>query len=391
MVWHWLFWLSLGWLIYVYFGYPLILGLIALIAPARRSPVVDEEPTVSVLFSAKDEIDALPSKIDNLKQINYPCDKMQIIVVSDGSTDGTSEFLREQRDIEVEILENSVGKNQALNGILSKTTGEILFFTDANTFFAPDAIRNAAKLFCDKKVGCITGELHFFTGGQEDAVGEVTGLYWRYENTIKRLESVIGSVLVGAGSLLAVRKERCHTLYPDVANDFQIPMMVSGSGDLVLYSSEFLGSERAASDLKDELRRTVRIVARGICGCGRLWRTIVARPLRLWQLLSHKAMRWFTALIMLILLVSTFVLVNKSTAPFYAVMAVCQIAFYITALIGGALHIVGLRAGVLYLPFHFIALNTAALIGVIRGLIQGAPSVWDKPASARDGGSCGES
>lgn len=384
MLLHCLFWFSLGWLIYVYIGYPLLLGLLSVVRPFRCRFRTDYQPPVSLLFSAKDEIHALPRKIANLRTLDYPRDKIQILAASDGSTDGTAAFLREQPDIEVEVIEKSVGKNQALNRLLPHATGEVLFFTDANTSFDPAAVRATVALFADPRVGAVTGELRYMTRGRSDSVSQGTGLYWRYENLVKRLESAAGTVLVAAGPLLAVRRERCGTLYPDVANDFQLPMEVAAGGDAVLYSASFLGSERAASDLSDEFWRTARIVSRGVCGCRRLWRTVLARMLRFWQLLSHKIMRWLTAPILMVLLVSTLGLVSDSMSFMYIVIGVCQVVFYAAALVGGVLHILGIRAGVLYVPYHFLALNIAALVGVAQGLVKGAPSVWQKPASARD-------
>lgn len=381
---YFLFWFSLGWLVYVYVGYPLLLALLSVMRPFRCRPGRDYQPPVTLLFSAKDEISALPSKMANLRALDYPRDKIQILVASDGSTDGTADFLRQQPDTEAEVIEESVGKNRALNRLLPRARGDVLFFTDANTFFDPAAVRETVPLFADPRVGALSGELRYLSRGPSDSVSHGTGLYWRYENLVKRLESAIGSVLVATGPLLAVRRERCRTLYPEVANDFQLPMAVAGAGDAVLYSDSFLGSEHAASELADEFWRTTRIVSRGICGCRRLWKIILVRPLRLWQLLSHKIMRWLVAPILIILLLSTLGLVGDSPSLMYIVIGICQVLFYAAALVGGALHILGIRPGVLYVPYHFLALNIAALVGVMQGLVKGAPSVWEKPASARD-------
>ncbi|MFH1741218.1 MAG: glycosyltransferase family 2 protein [bacterium] len=391
MMWSLLFWSCVVWLVYVYIGYPLLLGIIALVRPSRYRHQPGYQPTVTLLFSAKDEIADLPDKMANLRALDYPLDKMQIIVVSDGSTDGTADFLRQQTDVEVEILEQSIGKNRALNQVLPRATGEILFFTDANTLFVPSAVRAAVEYFADERVGCVTGELRFSSRGLSDSVGEVTGLYWRYENVVKRLETAVGSVLVGAGSLLAVRRERCGELYPDVANDFQLPMMVASAGDAVLYCRAFRGMELAASALTDEFNRTVRIVARGISGCRRLWRSILSRPLRLWQLISHKMMRWLVAPILFLLLLSTLGAMRDAPCTAILVIAICELQFYICAGIGGILHFLRLWPTVLYVPFHFLVLNLAALVGVIRGLTQGAPSAWNKPVSARDHEPCDRS
>jgi cellulose synthase/poly-beta-1,6-N-acetylglucosamine synthase-like glycosyltransferase len=324
----------------------------------------------------------------NLRALDYPRDKTQILVASDGSTDGTVTFLRQQPDIEVQVLETSVGKNEALNRLLPRATGEILFFTDANTSFDPAAIRATVALFADCRVGVVTGDLRYVGRDPSDSVAQGTGLYWWYENLVKRLESSIGSVLVAAGPLLAVRRGRITMLYPEVANDFHLPMVAAAAGDAVLYSAAFLGSERAASELKDEFWRTARIVSRGTSGCRRLWQAIMLRPLRFWQLVSHKIMRWLIAPILLVLLMSTLGLVSDSPSSIHIVVAIGQVVFYGAALVGGMLHMLGIRAGVLYVPYHFLVLNVAALVGLAQSLTKGAPSIWEKPASARDLGSC---
>lgn len=384
MFWHVLFWFSLVWLVYIYIGYPVCLWLLSLVARFRCKPNADYEPRVTVLFSARDEIAALPNKMANLRALNYPKERVQILVASDGSTDGTDRFLSAQHDVEAVVFQQSVGKNVALNHLLPRATGEVLFFTDANTFFDRSAVRETVKLFGDKRVGAVTGELRYLHAGPDDSVSQGTGLYWWYENKIKELESQIGSVLVGAGPLLAVRRERCSELYPDVANDFQQPMQVAAAEDAVLYSSKFYGSERAASDMQDEYRRTVRIVARGVCGFRRLWLTVLIRPLRFWQLLSHKVMRWLILPILALLLLSNLALAQESPSLFYRTMLDFQCVFYAVAALGYVLHLFDFRTGPLYVPFHFLMLNAAALVGVCRGWFIGAPSIWTKAASARD-------
>jgi len=384
MFWYVLFWFSVVWLMYIYIGYPVCLWLLSFVVRFRCKPKADYQPQVTVLFSAKDEIDALPNKMANLRALNYPKDRLQIMAVSDGSSDGTADYLSAQPDVETVVLEESVGKNVALNHLLPKVTGEILFFTDANTFFDRSAIRETVKLFGDKRVGAVTGELRYLGLGPRDSVSRGTGLYWWYENKIKLLESRIGSVLVGAGPLLAVRRDRCAELYPDVANDFQQPMQVAATGDAVLYSPLFYGSERAASKMQDEFRRTVRIVARGVCGCRRLWLTVLVRPHRFWQLLSHKIMRWLILPVMALLLLSNLALVQASPSLFYSTVLRLQYAYYGAAAAGYVLYLFEMRAGPLYFPFHFLMLNVAAVAGILRGLFVGGPSVWNKPSSARD-------
>ena len=201
------FWLCLVLLVYIYAGYLLVLAVISFFH--KDSHIVDENyaPSVTILFSARNERASLPDKLHSIRNLDYPNDKIQVLIASDASTDGTNEYLLEQPDIETLVLNIHAGKNVALNALLPKATGEILFFTDANTILHPQSIKSITKHYHDPQTGCVTGNLIFSHNQEWNPVGRGTGLYWRYENGIKTLENKLGSVLVGGGSLLTARRE----------------------------------------------------------------------------------------------------------------------------------------------------------------------------------------
>lgn len=378
-----LFWLSFFTLVYVYAGYLLLLKALSFFYSQQHTVDETYQPTVTILFSAHNEETSLPHKIESIRRLNYPQDKIQVLAASDASTDGTAAFLSSQPDIEALILPTHGGKNVALNQLIPNATGELLFFTDANTVFHPDCLQRIARHYANPRVGCVTGNLVFTHEADWNPVGRSTGLYWRYENGIKALENQLGSVLVGGGSLLTARRGRIQTLHPRIANDLEIPMRLGAAGDLVLYEKDGVGFEKPHTDVREELRRTSRIVARGLRGFGLLFPVILQRPFRLWQFLSHKFLRWLTLPIGLCLWGSAACLQDRPFAFF---------VFWAGAflLLGACLGLLAMRlapANRFFKPFtilgHLLVMYTGASWGLLLTLFGKTPAVWTIPQSSR--------
>ncbi len=371
-------------LIYIYFGYALLLHLLALVFPFRHK--VDESycPEITLLFAARNEINTLPQKINSLNELDYPKDKLQILIASDASEDGSDEYLSSIEEIELVSLPDHSGKNAALNALLPKARGEILFFTDANTLLHPQALRKVARHFVDERVGAVTGDLVFTLDGEWNPVGQGTGLYWRYENSIKRAENRLGTVLVGCGPLFAVRRQLVQPLDPRVANDLEIPTRVGAQGLAVLYDPECMGYEKAHTDAGEEVARTSRIVARGVRGFVVLFSKLIRSPLRLWEFISHKALRWFTLPLCLLLFVCGGLLIESTIAAIVFGMG--------CLLLGGAL--IGLLflrmpnqpkwARPLTLLSHMLLMYTGATWGIIKAITGHTPATWSIPKSTRE-------
>lgn len=378
-----LFWGCLGILIYIYAGYTLALQLLARLWPYRHDADDSHTPSITLLFSARNECASLPAKMESLRRLEYPREKIQVLIASDASTDGTDEYLAAQEDVEWVPMPSHSGKNAALNALLTRATGDILFFTDANTILHPGCIRAAARHFSDPQVGVVAGELRFIHGEDWNAIDRGVGLYWRYENAVKVYESRLGSLLVGGGALLAVRRELVQVLDPRIANDLEIPARVGALGYKILYEPACLGFEKAHSQAWEEVSRTSRIVARGMRGFFVLFPVLIETPLRFWQFVSHKVLRWFTLPLAAGMMAGAWGL-RKET-------------FSAVILVSGALALMGIAVGAIAFAFssrprwirpftlaaHLFVMQAAALWGVVKALTGRTPATWAIPESTR--------
>ncbi|MBN2325851.1 MAG: glycosyltransferase [Candidatus Omnitrophica bacterium] len=379
-----LFWGCFGILIYIYAGYILILQIKVRLHPFRHKPDESHQPAISILFAARNEMASLPAKMESIRNLRYPREKVQTLIASDASTDGADEYLAAQDDVHFTALKSHQGKNASLNAILPHAKGDVLFFTDANTILHPGCLQAAARHFHDPHVGLIVGELTFKQEENWNAVGRGAGLYWKYENHIKRLESRLGSLLVGGGSLLIVRRSLVETLDPRIANDLEIPARVGAKGYKILYEPECLGFEKAHTRAGEEWGRTSRIVARGLRGFVVLLPIFLKTPMRFWQFVSHKFLRWFTLPLVLGAMLGAWALRDNFIPG----------AFFYLSLVGMLLAGIGLCA----LPYspaskwmrpftlaaHMTIMHCAALWGILKALFGRTPATWDIPESTRE-------
>lgn len=377
-MWQLLFWLSLGLLVYVYAGYPLLLAMLGRMR-RRHAPASDSTaPSVCLIISAHDEEAVIREKIENSLALRYD-GRLSIVVASDGCQDHTDAIASEYRDHGVELLRWPVrrGKSTVLNDVLCHRREDVIVFTDANSLFRPDAVTCLVERLRSASVGCVVGELKYVRDAS--TVGQGESLYWRYESRVKVLESRLESVLVANGSIFAARRELIRELYPDVANDFQIPFDVANQGRGVVYEPRAVAIECCAEHWEEEFGRKVRIVLRGITGFSRLRPRI--HGLRLWQFVSHKLLRWSVGAFLLVLLASSIALARHSTG--YAVFLALQLVCYAAAAAGWVVRRRQRVPRVLYVPFYFTMVNWAALAAMVRFVAGRRQAVWDKAASTR--------
>ena len=377
-MWQLLFWLSLGLLIYVYAGYPLLLALLGRMRRRATPDASASSPSVCLVISAHNEEAVLRDKIENSLGLHYD-GRMAIVVASDGSTDRTDAIASAYRDRGVELLRWPVrrGKSTVLNDVVRERSEDIIVFTDANSLFSADAIVCLIDRFRTTSVGCVVGELKYVRDAS--TVGQGESLYWRYESRVKVLESRLESVLVANGSIFAARRELVHEMYPDVANDFQIPFDVANQGYGVVYEPRAIAIECSAEHWEEEFGRKERIVLRGITGFSRLRPRI--RGLRLWQFVSHKLLRWSVGAFLLVLLASSTALASRSTG--YAMFLTLQLLCYVAAAAGWAVRRRQRVPRALYVPFYFTMVNWAALAAMVRFVAGRRQAVWEKAASTR--------
>jgi len=389
------FWGAVFIIVYTYFGYAALVTLLARWKAAKAvSPPEEPEhtPTVTLIIAAYNEEAVIARKLENSLALDYPPEKLEIVVAADGSDDETCAIVRRYAEQGVKLLwqPERRGKAAAVNRAVSLTQGEIIVFSDANAMYAPDAIRKLVRHFADPRVGCVAGRKRISEwangrisesvnrrGGKEvTAAGE--GLYWRYESHLKRCDSIIGSMMGAPGEIFAVRRELYTPPEEDsLIEDFIISMRIVARGYRAVYEPEAVAWEEASPSLRGEWRRRVRISAGGVQAVLRLPEMLSPRRgILAFQYISHRVLRWMVTPWLLPLLL----IVNASLIgiPLYRWLLVGQGLFYGAALVGGIGAWRGRRWWPFYVFFYFCMLNAAALVGWWRYLTGRQPVTWAK-------------
>jgi cellulose synthase/poly-beta-1,6-N-acetylglucosamine synthase-like glycosyltransferase len=371
-----LFWTMAGLLLYVYVGYPLLLVAIRMVGGARPVTKGDGRPPATLVVSAYNEAEVIGEKLANCLALDYPADRLQVLVVSDASTDGTDDIVRASRDPRVSLLRIPVrsGKTLGLNEAIRAAQGQIVVFSDANAIYGPDALAALVRNFSDPTVGAVVGES---TYARSDAGADKhESLYWRYEVLIKRLESALGSVVGGDGAIYAIRKSLYRPMRADALSDFVNPMQIVLGGHRCVYESEARSIERGAGDFGREFRRKVRIV-------NRAWRATMSlkallNPVRFGlfslELISHKVLRWLVPLFLLLALVTNIAAVERGRI--YVAILAAQLILYGLALLGYALRDCERLPNILAVPFYFVMVNLASARGIIEAYLGKTYTTW---------------
>jgi cellulose synthase/poly-beta-1,6-N-acetylglucosamine synthase-like glycosyltransferase len=332
------FWVAAFVIVYVYLAYPVLLVLWARVAP-RPIRSGDMTPAVSIIIAARNEADRIGPRVDNLLALDYPRRQIQIIVVSDGSTDGTAEILRRYAPTVEAVHLTPGGKARALNAGVARARHDLLVFTDARQQFAPDALRRLVSPFTDRTVGGVTGELVLdceMRGASVAGIADGVSGYWRYEKWLRRHESLIGSTLGATGAIYALRRHLWQPLPEQtILDDVLAPMRAVLASTRVVFESSAQAFDRAAS-APAELKRKMRTLAGNV---QILWlepRLLnpFANPVWL-QYVSHKVARLLVPYALVALLVSSAVL--SPTSPLYALAFAGQGLFYVLAAYGAYL------------------------------------------------------
>jgi cellulose synthase/poly-beta-1,6-N-acetylglucosamine synthase-like glycosyltransferase len=343
-----LFWIAVGIVAYVYFGYPVVLGAWAAIAgrlkPARTTspswggglqPAQEELPSISVVIAARDEARRLPARIENILASDYPRDRLQIIVASDGSTDNTAEALAPYIGRITVLALPPSGKAGALNAAIERAEHSMLVFADARQRFAPDAIRRLVSHFADPAIGAVSGEL--MIDGGASTIGDGVGAYWSYEKWLRRHEAIVGSTLGVTGCIYAMRRSLWRPLPADtILDDVMAPMRVVLAGSRVIFDAEARAYDEAAKDASAELRRKSRTLAGNYQLLAREPRLLVPIVNPVWvQFMSHKVGRLVVPYALVVTLVASAWLAPSSYV--YALAFAAQAGFYGLAMYGALL------------------------------------------------------
>jgi cellulose synthase/poly-beta-1,6-N-acetylglucosamine synthase-like glycosyltransferase len=355
-------------LFYVYIGYPLLVYAFSRLRPKliKRGEFV---PKVTILITAYNEEKAVREKLENTFQIEYPPEKLEILVASDGSTDKTDEIVKGYfaRGVRLFRQEGRKGKTYTQNKAVEQATGEIILFSDATTKYQSNVLREMLPNFADETIGCVAGKL-IYTDDSKSIVGKGAQRYWNYETFLKECESRACSLIGASGCLYAVRKSAYQPMYPEACSDFLICTVVYRQGLRSVYEPNAVCTEETNRQTEKEMRMRVRVIAQTFTD---LWRNRnMLNPFRSGfyavELISHKILRYAVPLFLMAFFFSSLLLAFYSL--FFAAICALQILFYLTAFIGWMLEKSGKKIGVFAIPHYFVLTNLASIFAFYKFL-----------------------
>ncbi len=375
------FWVSIGLILYSYLLYPVLLALIARVSPEKSARIIeeipdDQWPMVSLVIAAYREESVIVERLNNALQIDYPSDKIEIIIGVDGQEDTTGELVQNFQDSRIRLMQfpERRGKASVLNDCIAVARGEIILFSDANTFWDANAAKLLVRHFENKQVGGVCGRL-LLTDAETGK--NVDGLYWRYENRLKQWEGKLGALLGANGAIYAIRKELYQPIPPQtIVDDFVIGMRIHQAGYQLLYEKEAIAREETAPTISDELQRRIRIGAGAFQSLTWLWRLLLPRyPLVSWAFWSHKVLRWFCPALMVIAFVSN---LSLAQTPLYQKMLIMQGLFYLIAVLGSFSILPGKIGKIAQTAWMFVNMNLALALGFNRWLFNTQKGTWKR-------------
>ncbi len=377
------FWICVFLLAYVYVGYPLLVFLVSLVKP-RPVTRGNIEPRVTVLITAFNEEAAIRAKLENTIAIEYPADKLEILVASDGSTDQTDAITLEFADRGVRLFrqEGRVGKTETQNNAVEQASGDIILFSDATTEYEPSVLRKLLPAFADGTVGCVAGRLVYVDDASTN-VGTGAKSYWNYETWLKSSESSACSLIGASGCLYAVRKSAYIPMYSEACSDFLVCTMLYRQGLRSVFEPEASCVEHTNKSSRDEMRMRVRVISQTFTD---LWRNRdMFNPIKSGfyavELFSHKLLRYAVPLILAALLASSATLAPASI--FFFVMLSIQGSFYLMALAGWLAERAGRHISILVIPLYFVLANLASVIAFYKFLRGERYSTWEPIRDSR--------
>jgi cellulose synthase/poly-beta-1,6-N-acetylglucosamine synthase-like glycosyltransferase len=366
------FWICVGSIFYAHLGYPLVLWVLVHLRRRTTGPAAGA-PSVSLIIAAYDEEDVIEAKVANALALDYPRERLELIVASDGSGDATAERARAAgADLVLDLPR--AGKLAAQNAAAERASGEVLAFSDANSLWRPDALRRLVEPFADPAVGYVCGQVRFLSPAGDN----LEGVYWRYEMAVREMESTLAGVTAGNGAIYAVRAGAYIPLPAAASHDLSFPFELAKRKLRSLYVPTARAEEKMTPTLEGEFARKRRMMVG-------LWDIVVGEgmlrprgysPLYAFELLSHRLLRYLTPFLHLIAFVSNLLLLGQG--PVYVVAYAVQVAFVFAALLGDSLPLAPLRVA------RYYAMTTASIAaGLWDRWRRGAPGAWEKAEGTR--------
>jgi len=370
-------------------GYAAVLWLMVKIKEAVKGKTVEypieDLPEVTLLVAAYNEKDYVDAKVKNSLELEYPKDKLKIVWVTDGSDDGTPELLRQYQEITVYHNLERAGKIEAMSRGVKLSATPIIIFSDANTMLGKESVRRIVRFFVDPNVGCVSGEKRIFSNEKDTAAGAGEGLYWKYESFLKRYDARLYSVVGAAGELFAIRCELLPEMERDtLLDDFIISLRIAMQGYVTQYDQDAYAYETSSANVREELKRKIRIAAGGFQSMVRLapLLNIFRYGILSFQYISHRVMRWTLApLCLLLLLVANSALACRAglfSCNLFSIVLWLQALFYSMALLGWFMENRYIKLKILFVPYYFFIMNFSVYLGLIRYLKKSQDVKWER-------------
>lgn len=383
-----LFWISLVIVFYTYLGYGFLLYFLVRIKECFNKPATyqlskDTFPEVTLLIAAYNEENIVDDKMANTSALDYPPDKLKILWITDGSTDNTNFKLSNYENVEILFEPKREGKTAAINRALPFVRTHLIIFTDANAMLNKEAVTEIVRSFSDPRVGCVAGEKRIASKEKDSTSSGGEGIYWKYESTLKALDSRLYSAVGAAGELFAIRTELFEKMEIDtLLDDFILSMRIAQKGYKIEYCSNAYAIEEASYSMSEEKKRKVRIAAGGIQSVCRLRALLnfLRYPMLSFQFISHRVLRWtITPLLLFALFPLNLCLVAVGGGAIYILLFIFQLVFYILAIIGKQSEGKRIRNKFLFVPYYFLFMN----INVFEGFVyllkkKKGDGTWEK-------------
>ena len=389
-----IFWLCLALVVYTYVGYGAMLYIILkikkLFVRREASPILplDQQllPEVTLMICAFNEADVIEEKMKNIRELNYPQDKLCVMWVTDGSSDDSNKLLASYPEVTLVYSPERKGKAAAMQHGLRKNKAEYVIFTDANTMLNANAIREIVRQFMRPNVSCVSGEKRVKARHSGQAAAEGEGLYWKYESTLKKWDSELYSAMGAAGELFAVRMSHYRQAPSNaLLDDFMMSMLILKDGHRIAYTKEAYATEYGSANTEEESKRKRRIAAGGLQS---IWwlRSLMnpfAYPKVAFQYVSHRVLRWsITPIALFALIPLNLLLIVFDGHPLYCIIGVLQLLFYLSALTGHILKQIGHRNKLLYVPCYFMFMNLNVFLGIRYLMTHKSSGTWEKARRA---------
>ena len=374
-------WISIGIILYTFAGYGVLVSILASFKKKQKYPVLDNEdlPEVTLLVAAYNEEEIIEDKIKNCMALDYPDDKLNILIVTDGSTDGTNKIVQQYPNIELSYSPPRKGKIAALNRVMRSVNTPITIFSDANVMINKNGLRSLVNHFQSNLVGAVSGEKKVLRQKSDGSSATGEGFYWKYESYLKRKDAEWNSLVGSAGEFFAIRTHLYKNIKTDtLIEDFVMTMELASDGYRVAYEPQSIASETASANIEEETKRKVRIAAGGIQAIARLKGLL--NPIKFskltFQYVSHRVLRWT---LMPLSLIAAFVLsIVLCDAWHYEVLFRLQVIFYLLATVGYGLRNQSTQIKLFYIPYYFTYMHVCVTKGWVKYLSGKQQVTWDK-------------